>query len=309
MHHVMARGIDGTDVFRDRRDYESFLERLGELVTEAKARLYAWCLMPNHFHLFLRPEAAPLAWIMRRLTTGHAVRHNLRHRRTGHLFQNRYKSIVVEEEPYLLELVRYIHLNPVRAGLVQDMDDLDRFPYAGHSVLVGGRDCAWQDVEGVLGWFAKDRDKGVRLYRYFMAAGFEQGSRAELTGGGLVRSAGGVEAVQRRKKEAREAADERVLGSGAFVEEVWQAGGAGSPGQDRSMEAILDEVSAKWGMPAERILGASRERQVARVRREFLLRACEETGTSMAELARLCSRSHVAVRQAIDKARRERQSS
>jgi REP element-mobilizing transposase RayT len=302
MHHVMARGIDGTDVFRDRRDYEWFLERLGELVTEAKARLYAWCLMPNHFHLFVRPEALPLAWIMRRLMTGHAVRHNLRHG----LFQNRYKSVVVEEEPYLLELVRYIHLNPVRAGLVRDMADLDRFPYAGHSVIIGGHDCAWQDVEGVLGWFAEDRDKGVRLYRYFMAAGFEQGTRAELTGGGLVRSAGGVDAVKGRKKEAREAADERVLGSGAFVEAVWKAEGVVSPGQDRPMEAILDEVSAKWGMPAERILGASRERHVARVRREFLLRACEETGTSMAQLARLCGRSHVAVRQAIDKARRER---
>jgi len=100
-HHVIARGIERRDIFRDDHDRETFVERLGELVPAAEATVYAWCLLSNHFHLILRTGKHPLQWLMRRLLTSHAVRFNLRHRRSGHLFQNRYKSIVVEEEPYL----------------------------------------------------------------------------------------------------------------------------------------------------------------------------------------------------------------
>jgi len=107
------------------------LERLAELVGPGKCRLYAWALMTNHFHLLVRPEGASLSSVMRRLMTGHAVRFNRRHGRKGHLFQNRYKSIVVEDEPYSLGLVRYISLNPVRACLVGTMSELDGFPTAG----------------------------------------------------------------------------------------------------------------------------------------------------------------------------------
>jgi REP element-mobilizing transposase RayT len=99
----------------------------------------AWAIMTNHAHLLLRPQRTKLALFMRRLLTGYAVSFNLRHHRSGHLFQNRYKSIVCEEEPYLLELVRYIHLNPVRAGLVEGMHELDRYEWSGHSVLIGSK--------------------------------------------------------------------------------------------------------------------------------------------------------------------------
>ena len=102
LHHVIARGIDRTEIFRDERDRERFVGRLGELILAAGARLYAWGLLSNHFHLVLKPGEQGLAWLMRRLMTSHAVRFNLRHGRVGHLFQNRYKSIVVEEEPHSL---------------------------------------------------------------------------------------------------------------------------------------------------------------------------------------------------------------
>ncbi len=151
LQHVMARGIDGYDIFQDERDREAFLERLAAVVEWARAELLAWCLMSNHFHLLMRPRGELLAPIMRRLMTGYAVWHNRRHRRRGHLFQNRYKSIVVEEDPYFLELVRYIHLNPVRAGLVETMQALDRYPYTGHAVIVGRREYPCQNVDEVLG--------------------------------------------------------------------------------------------------------------------------------------------------------------
>jgi len=98
----------------------------------------------------LRTGQAPLAHVMSRLLTGYVVTFNRRHRRNGHLFQNRYKSILCQEERYLLELVRYIHLNPRRAGAVKTLPQLDRYPYGGHCALMGNAANEWQDVEKVL---------------------------------------------------------------------------------------------------------------------------------------------------------------
>ena len=109
------------------------------ILDETQTQCYAWTLIPNHFHLLLRIGQTPLSTVMRRLMTGYAVTFNIRHRRSGHLFQNRYKSVVCEEDPYLLELIRYIHLNPLRAKLVEDLKALDKYPWTGHSVLLGKR--------------------------------------------------------------------------------------------------------------------------------------------------------------------------
>ena len=106
LHHIIARGIDRCEIFRDNTDRNNFLDRLGEIASETTTSCYAWALIPNHFHLLLRTGSVPIASVMRRLLTGYAVSHNRRHRRSGHLFQNRYKSILCQEDAYLLELVR-----------------------------------------------------------------------------------------------------------------------------------------------------------------------------------------------------------
>ena len=124
LHHVMVRGIDRQNIFLSDADRNDLLCRLGEGVLRSGLRVYAWALMSNHFHVLLRSGSEGLSTTMRRLLTGYAVRFNRRHRRWGHLFQNRYKSILVEEDSYLLELVRYVHLNPLRAGVVNRLEDL-----------------------------------------------------------------------------------------------------------------------------------------------------------------------------------------
>ena len=116
LHHVMVRGIEKRQIFEDDQDREDFLHRLGKVLEQCQASCFAWTLIPNHVHLLLRTGPVPLGKMMRRLLTGYAVRFNRRHQRSGHLFQNRYRSLVCEEELYLLELVRYIHLNAIRAG-------------------------------------------------------------------------------------------------------------------------------------------------------------------------------------------------
>ncbi|MBA7667730.1 hypothetical protein ES703_75827 [subsurface metagenome] len=139
LQHVMARGIERRKIFKDNKDRKAFLERLALILEETQIQCYAWSLIPNHFHLLLRTGPTPLSKVMRRLMTGYAVTFNKRHKRSGHLFQNRYKSVVCEEDPYLMELIRYIHLNPLRAGLVKDLNELDRYSWTGHSTILGLR--------------------------------------------------------------------------------------------------------------------------------------------------------------------------
>ena len=139
LQHVMARGIERKEIFKDDQDRQSFLERLAVILEETQTQCYAWALIPNHFHLLLRTSLTPLSKVMRRLMTGYAVTFNKRHKRSGHLFQNRYKSIVCEEDPYLLELIRYIHLYPLRTGLIKDLKELDKYPWTGHSAILGKR--------------------------------------------------------------------------------------------------------------------------------------------------------------------------
>jgi REP element-mobilizing transposase RayT len=112
LHHVICRGIERRKIFREDSDRNDFLKRLSTILGETQTPCYARALMPNHFHLLLRTGNTPSARVMRRLLSGYVGRFNRLHRRAGHLFQNRYKSILCQEEPYLLELVCYIHLNP-----------------------------------------------------------------------------------------------------------------------------------------------------------------------------------------------------
>ena len=137
LHHVICRGIDRQKIFTDQKDYLLFLNRLGDLLLETRTSCFACALIPNHFHLLLQTGNVPVSTMMRRLLTGYAVNYNRRHQRYGHLFQNRYKSILCQKDAYLLELVRYIHLNPIRAKLVSDYASLAAYPYCGHGILMG----------------------------------------------------------------------------------------------------------------------------------------------------------------------------
>jgi REP element-mobilizing transposase RayT len=225
----MARGIERRRIFLDDRDREDFVGRLARLASSGAFLVYGWSLMPNHFHLLVRTGRISLSRSMRSLMTGYAGFFNRRHKRSGHLFQNRFKSIVCDEEPYILELVRYIHLNPLRAKVVKGLSELERYPYSGHSALLGKVDRPWQETGDVLGRFSR-RVREARLgYGRFVAEGASHGRRPELMGGGLLRSHGGWVGVAklRRGREAYRS-DERILGSSLFVERVLEEGQRGA---------------------------------------------------------------------------------
>ncbi len=221
MHHIMGRGIEQTKVFRNETDREDFLNRLAEICEEGALIVYAWALMFNHFHILVRTGNQSLSKSMRRLLTGYVINFNLRHKRHGHLFQNRYKSIVSEDDPYLLELTRYIHLNPLRVGIVKDMVALSHYRWTGHSVLIDKMKRGWQDTDTVLSYFGSGRKKAILRYEKFVKDGINQGRRPDLVGGGLIRSLGGwSQVLSLRRKGIRVASDDRILGSSDFVQSL-----------------------------------------------------------------------------------------
>ncbi len=223
LHHVMIRGIERRDIFRNKKDREDFLTRLATLLPETRTACYGWAFLSNHAHFLFRTGDMPLSNLMRRLLTGYVIGFNRRHERHGQLFQNRFKSIVCQEDIYLKELVRYIHLNPVRAGLVPNLEKLDKFPYCGHSALIGGIEREWQQTGYVLTSFGKKVQSTREAYRSFMEDGFHQGHRKELVGGGLVRSLGGWSAV--KKAQVHTMSDERILGDTDFVDSMLSQAG------------------------------------------------------------------------------------
>ena len=139
LHHIMIRGIERRKIFRDDRDRDDFLERLSDILPATKTSCYAWSFLSNHAHFLLRSGESGISKVMAKLLTGYAVRFNRKYRRHGPLFQNRYKSIVCQEDAYLKELVRYIHLNPLRVNIVPDIQQLNRYPYSGHSTIDDSR--------------------------------------------------------------------------------------------------------------------------------------------------------------------------
>lgn len=200
LHHVIVRGIERRKIFYDDRDQDNFLERLGVVLIETSTPCFAWALIPNHLHLLLRTGASAIATVMRRLLTGYAVTFNRRHRRHGQLFQNRYKSILCQEDLYLLELVRYIHLNPSRARIVKELKELDKYPYCGHSVLMGKYQREWQEADYILKFYNSRYTIALRRYREYVEKGLGDGRRSDLAGGGLIRSAGGWSVVKAMRR-------------------------------------------------------------------------------------------------------------
>ena len=221
LHHVIIRGIERRRIVDNDIDREDFVTRMGTVALDTETLIYAWALLTNHAHILLRSSTAGLPTFMRRFLSGYATMYNLRHRRHGHLFQNRYKSIICEEDIYFKELVRYIHLNPLRAGMVDTLAKLDRYKWCGHSVIMNRCKNDWQDRRYILKRFGRNEKDAKKSYRGFVKKGIALGKRPDLTGGGLIRSMGGWSIVKAmRNSGIKEKSDERILGSGKFVSEV-----------------------------------------------------------------------------------------
>lgn len=308
LHHVIVRGIEKRQIVDDDEDRKSFVDRMGSLALEMDTAIYAWTLMGNHAHILLRSGPSGLSKYMMRLLTGYAVFYNRRHGRHGHLFQNRYKSIVVEEDAYFQELVRYIHLNPLRARIIDSISKLERYRWCGHSVILGKLKNDWQDKEYVLKWFGKRIGDARRAYRKFVENGVEQGYRSDLIGGGLIRSQGGWVAVKEMLREGvREKSDERILGSGEFVQQLIQQSDTERKRQfsmKENLELAIWYVKRECkdeGVSIKALSAGSRRRIVSRLRNRLIQNLVENFGLSLAETGRQMGISSSAVAKALDR--------
>jgi hypothetical protein len=291
--------------------------------------------------------------------TGYAVTFNRRHKRSGHLFQNRYKSVICEEDPYLLELIRYIHLNPLRSGLVKDLKELDRYLWSGHSTILGKKknplilpdksnkhkkekiftplnptdighltvaenpacpvapadgtgvnpvrniSFAEKTIEDVLFHFGATKRVVRRRYRRFVKNGIDQGTRRDLQGGGLVRSAGGDKrGLLGRKKEEREKGDARILGSGDFVSRMLHE--SNKEFEKRTLnrptlKAIIEEVTTRFGISSIALFSGSRNRQVSKGRAVISYLAVKKAGYTQKEVGDSLNVSRIAVKNSIQR--------
>lgn len=292
LHHVMGRGIERTNLFRTDADRGDFVDRLSQLCLEGSLVVYAWSLLSNHFHLLVRTGRRPISRSMKKLLTGYVVNFNLRHKRSGHLFQNRYKSIICEEDPYLLELARYIHLNPVRAGMVRDVEQLRDYRWSGHSAIMGRVKQQWQDVNTILAYFGKGK-KAVEKYEEFVKEGAVQGRRPELVGGGLLRSQGGwSQVLSLRRKGIKVGSDERILGGDEFIQRLM------SEAEERERETLrlgrkvpdlqtlAKRITKGEAIEESELRSGMRTREMVRARRLFCQLAIGRMGYPGAEVAR-----------------------
>jgi REP element-mobilizing transposase RayT len=306
LHHVIIRGIERRRIVDNKADRQDFVSRMGDIALDTETSICAWSLMTNHAHILLRSGPPGLSTYMRRLLTGYAISYNLRHSRHGHLFQNRFKSIVCEEDAYFKELVRYIHLNPLRANLVESLAELESFPWCGHSVLLGKIENDWQDSDYVLKWFGSGQKDARRTYRQYIKRGLNHGHRPELVGGGLIRSVGGWSAVKAlRRRDTHEVADERILGSSEFVEQVIRESEKRLKYQFpdgvlliKSKQLIARECN-KEKISLQALEAGSRQREISKVRLRLTVILVEEYGLSQAEVARLLGVSSSAIANAL----------
>jgi len=292
LHHIMGRGIERTRIFRTNQDREDFLKRLADLSMAGELIVYAWSLMPNHFHLLLRTGRQSISRSMRRLLTGYVVNFNLRHNRYGHLFQNRYKSIICEDDPYLLELTRYIHLNPLRAGIVGSLEELRNYRWTGHAAIMGRVKRDWQDIRAIKAYFGKGR-RAVEKYEQYVREGASLGKRPELVGGGLIRSLGGwSQVLSLRRRDIKVASDERILGRDEFIQKLMSEAEEREKDTLRMGREVPDlltlakRIIRGEGIEESELRSGARKKEVVRGRRLFCQLAIGRMGYPGAEVAR-----------------------
>ena len=289
LYHVITRGNNRRQIFNSTADYEKFLSLLAVQKAKLTFFLYAYCLMTNHVHLLLERQASAVGRVMHRLLTGYAQYYNRRYRRVGHLLQGRHKAILCQSERYLAELVRYIHLNPVRAGMVTRPED---YEYSSHRAYLGMEPAGIVDVDPVLRHFGASKEVARARYRKFVAAGIKQGHCEEFY-----------------------AADEgRILGSEEFIDatihRIGETGRANRGARKKAFpvgevepERLVAAVEKVCRVPREEFCGPGKSAP-AIMAKEMLILIGLRMGASMKVLSEIIgispsalSRRHDAARQ------------
>jgi len=283
IYHVVLRGNHRQHIFDTRGDRARLDEIVSEVITRFGARLHAYCWMSNHLHLLAQVAEAPLGRLMHRIASRYARYYQARLRTTGHLFERRYRAWLVDVDGYLLELVRYIHLNPVRAGMVGDPAE---YEWSGHLTYLSMRSQPWLCTNFVLRMFHDDAATAASAYRAFVLAGICGSRDASLYQG--------------------HAQEPRILGSDRFMQTL-----ALAPARPRSIRT-LDDLAATtcqaFGVSLEALRSPGKQRLLSAARRSLALEATEQRIASLSDVARYLHRSVSGIARLVERAHRQPQS-
>ncbi len=241
-YHVILRGNGGQNIFFDNNDHYHFYSLVQEGIERFGHRIHAFCLMNNHVHLAIQMAEVSLSRIIQNLSFRYTRWVNWRLTRSGHLFQGRYKAILVDEDVYLKELTRYIHLNPVRVGIVKNPKD---YPWSGHRAYLGLESIPWLTTEWVLSQFSKQLSTARRAYERFVLEGKGIGHQDYYSGGGET--------------------DSRILGDDNFISRVLKQTEM-LPKAKKSLDGILREICRYYGISKEELVSSGKDRWISEAR-------------------------------------------
>ncbi len=274
VYHVILRGNGGQKIFFADEDYARLYLLLQEGTARFAYQVHAFCCMSNHIHLAIQIGKAPLSKIMQNLSFRYTRWINRRKRRIGHLFQGRYKAVLVDRDSYLLELTRYIHLNPVRAGLAQKPGD---YRWSGHRVYLGEEELPWLTTDWVLGQLGDRLWEARKRYEEFVSEGMKEGHREEFHRGN---------------------GDAAILGDDRFIEKVLHRNPGSIPRQ-MPLNQLVARVGEKYGLASEQLAGVSRNRMAAEARAVVGYLAMQMRSATLTEVARRFGRDVTTLSKAV----------
>ncbi len=285
-HHVMGRGIEGLKIFHKETDKQDFLSRLKDIQKESRLQIHAWCIMDNHFHLLYQTGQTSLSVFMRKLLTGYAINYNKRNKRSGYLFQNRYKSIVIEADEYYLPLVRYIHLNPVKANIIT-LSKLKEYAWTGHREIMARQEESAINSKEVLEYFGRKKSTALKAYEEYLQEGLGNEDK-HLLGGGLIRSVGGWGEALKIRKEDLQVSDERILGSGDFAADILERCKQEElePKEFKDSNELLRKISKIYKVEQEALI-EMKTKEVREARSVFIYLAVKKIGMSVKDSGRI----------------------
>ena len=264
-YHVILRGNAGQNIFFANQDQKYFFWLLKEGQERFKHHIHAFCLMANYVHLAIQIGDIPLSRIIQNLSQRYTSWVNRRQKRTGHVFQGRYKAIVIDADTYLLELVRYIHLNPVRAGIAKRAED---YPWTSMRAYLGKERLPWLNTDWVLAQFSNRKSKARKRFREFIHKAIDEGRREEFHKGTI---------------------EGRILGDDAFAEEVLALKGE-KAGPRVTIDEILLRVCDQYGIHPQDVIAAGKQHGPSEARAMMSCLVREAPHLSLTELSRRLNR-------------------
>ena len=278
LYHLITRGVARQDIFHDEQDRAKFLALLAEQKLKLPYYLYAYCLMTNHIHLLIERRVDDVGRTMQRILTGYAQYYNRRYRRTGHVFQGRHKAVLCQSDPYLAELVRYIHLNPVRAKMV---DLPEQYPYSSHREYMGLVPKGIVDVDPVLRRFGRPRGAARARFAEDVAAAMKLGAEPKFYAreSGILGSEEFVDAIIHRigDHDVHAAARRRK----DLAKDLEAA-------ESCDLQSLLAVVAERFDVAKDEICSSDKNPRLVYVK-EVLIMSARRLGASLAEISDLLS--------------------